>query len=42
MLKELASLNFEIAQMTIASGDGESLPDWFLVEIARDLPRLAS
>ena len=42
MIKELASINFEIAQMTIAAGDGGSLPDWFLVEIARDLPRLTS
>ena len=42
MIKELASINFEIAQMTVASGEGEALPDWFMVEVARDLPRLAS
>lgn len=40
MIKELSVINFEIAQMTIASGDGKSLPDWFLAEIVRDLPRL--
>lgn len=42
MIKELAVINYEIAQMTISSGDGENLPDWFMVEVARDLPRLAS
>ncbi len=41
MIKELAHINFEIAQMTISPTEGKSLPDWFLVEIARDLPRLA-
>lgn len=40
MLKELSTINFEIAQMTVASGEGESLPDWFMVEVVRDLPRL--
>ena len=40
MLKELSTINFEIAQMTVASGDGEALPDWFMVEVVRDLPRL--
>ncbi len=40
MLKELSSINFEIAQMTVASDEGETLPDWFMVEVVRDLPRL--
>lgn len=40
MLKELSTINFEIAQMTVASDDDESLPDWFMVEVVRDLPRL--
>ena len=40
MIKELSVINFEIAQMTVASGEGESLPDWFMVEVVRDLPRL--
>jgi len=40
---QLASINFEIAQMVIARGDDgtdDMLPAWFLAEIARDLPRL--
>jgi hypothetical protein len=52
LLKDLAAISLEIAQMTVSSamtvsadntsGDGESaLPDWFMVEIVRDLPRLA-
>lgn len=40
MLKELSTINFEIAQMTVASDEGETLPDWFMVEVVRDLPRL--
>lgn len=42
MIRQLAHINFEIAQMTIAGDEGKTLPDWFMVEIARDLPRLAS
>lgn len=41
LIKELAELNFELAQMVIASNDNEMLPDWFLIEVVRDLPRLA-
>lgn len=40
MIKELSSVNFELAQMTVASDDTGALPDWFMVEIIRDLPRL--
>lgn len=40
MIKELSVINFEIAQMTVASDDDETLPDWFMVEVVRDLPRL--
>lgn len=40
LLTELSSISLEIAQMTVASREGESLPDWFLVEVVRDLPRL--
>ncbi len=39
-LKELAAISLEIAQVVIADDDGEKLPPWFLVELARDLPRL--
>lgn len=42
MIKELSTINFEIAQMTVASDEEHSLPDWFMIEIIRDLPRLAN
>lgn len=41
MIKELASINFEIAQMTVAADEDEVLPDWFMAEVIRDLPRIA-
>jgi hypothetical protein len=41
-LKELARISVEIAQSVLAEDDeGRRLPTWFLVEVARDLPRLA-
>jgi hypothetical protein len=41
LLKELASISLEMAQMVVAKGEeGDSLPGWFMVEIVRDLPRL--
>lgn len=39
-MKELSAINYEIAQMVVSSDEGEVLPDWFMVEIVRDLPRL--
>ncbi len=42
LIKELSVINFEIAQIIIAEDNGEKLPDWFMVEIVRDLPRLAN
>ena len=42
MIKELSVINFELAQMTVAADDEEALPDWFMVEIVRDLPKLVS
>jgi len=42
MIKDLASLSLEIAQITVASEGDELLPDWFVIEIIRDLPRLAA
>ena len=42
MIKELSTINFEIAQMTVAGDGDEKLPDWFMIEIIRDLPRLVS
>jgi len=42
LLRDLAALSLEIAQMVVAGeSDGQSLPGWFLVEVVRDLPRLA-
>jgi len=41
LLKSLASISLEMAQMVVVSeGDPETLPDWFLTEVIRDLPRL--
>lgn len=40
LIKELASINYEIAQMTVAAEGGDCLPDWFMLEVVRDLPRL--
>jgi hypothetical protein len=41
LLKELAAINLEIAQMVVATVDEQpALPSWFLVEVVRDLPRL--
>ena len=43
LIKDLAEINLELAQVLI--GDDETsnkrLPDWFMLEIVRDLPRLA-
>lgn len=42
LLKDLASLSLEIAQMVVTREHGsEPLPGWLLVEIVRDVPRLA-
>ena len=42
LMKELASISLEIAQMVVSKQDGEAgLPGWLMVQIVRDLPRLA-
>jgi hypothetical protein len=41
LIKDLASISLEIAQMAVARESDSELPDWFLVEIVRDLPKLA-
>ena len=41
LLKDLANISLELAQMTVSAENDRTLPDWFLVEIMRDLPRLA-
>ena len=40
LMKELATINHEIAQMVVSSDEGKVLPEWFMIEIVRDLPRL--
>lgn len=40
-ITELADLSLEIARMAVTPEDGQELPDWFVVELFRDLPRLA-
>ncbi|WP_414731501.1 AAA family ATPase [Vitreimonas sp.] len=40
-LIQLSRISVEMAQLVLAADEnGNSLPDWFMVEIARDLPRL--
>jgi hypothetical protein len=42
LLKQLTRVNLELAQMVVADqDDGATLPNWFVVEVIRDLPRLA-
>lgn len=41
-IRELARISVEIAQVVVAETDeNQKLPAWFLIEIIRDLPRLA-
>lgn len=40
LIKGLAQISLEIAQVAVAEGEGQSLPAWFMVEVVRDLPRL--
>ncbi|BBH21421.1 ATP-binding protein [Paenibacillus baekrokdamisoli] len=43
LLKELSEISLEMAQLVVADhGEGQTLPNWFTVEIVRDLPRLAA
>jgi MoxR-like ATPase len=40
LLRDLASISLEMAQLVVSEEAGESLPGWLMVEIVRDLPRL--
>lgn len=41
LLRDLAAISLEIAQLVVAKDEGDDgLPGWFMVEIVRDLPRL--
>lgn len=43
LLKELASISLEIAQMVVTKDENEQvIADWFLLQVIRDLPRLAN
>jgi hypothetical protein len=39
-MRELAALSLELAQMVVARHAAEQVPNWVLLEIIRDLPRL--
>ena len=42
LIRDLSQISLEIAQMTVsANNEDAGLPDWLVVEIVRDLPRLA-
>lgn len=42
-LTALAEISVELAQIVVAEDEeGRALPDWFLVEVYRDLPKLAA
>lgn len=43
LITELAGEDLELAQLVLAADEqGRTLPDWFVVEVIRDLPRLAA
>lgn len=42
VLRELAAISLEMAQMVVVSDTSGVLPNWFLAEVVRDLPRLAA
>ncbi|MEC0133485.1 MULTISPECIES: AAA family ATPase [Paenibacillus] len=42
LIKDLSVISFEIAQLVVAKQEqSDNIPDWLMVEIVRDLPRLA-
>lgn len=41
MLRDLAQISLEMAQIAVAPDTDGELPAWYLVEVMRDLPRLA-
>ncbi len=40
MIRDLATISLEIAQMVVSEEEDSRLPNWYLVEVIRDLPRL--
>ena len=41
LLADLANISLEIAQVAVTPEDGRTLPTWFVIEAARDIPGLA-
>jgi len=41
LLKDLAQISLEMAQIVVAEDEGTTLPAWYMIEVVRDLPRLA-
>ncbi|HEV3155745.1 MAG TPA: MoxR family ATPase [Candidatus Baltobacteraceae bacterium] len=42
LLKDLAAVSLEIAQMVVTDDAQRTLPSWFLVDVVRDLPRIVA
>ncbi|SIH36762.1 ATPase [Mycobacteroides abscessus subsp. abscessus] len=42
LIVELAEISLEAAQLVMTPGDDGDLPSWFMIEVARDVPRLAA
>jgi MoxR-like ATPase len=40
MLRDLAQISLEMAQIVVAEDAGQTLPAWYMIEVVRDLPRL--
>jgi hypothetical protein len=40
MIRDIARISLEMAQVVVSEENGERLPSWFMVEVVRDLPRL--
>lgn len=40
LIRDLSSINHELAQMIVSADGDEMLPEWFMLETVRDLPRL--
>lgn len=41
LLRDLSSINLEMAQMVVSAEGEQVLPEWYMVEVVRDLPRIA-
>jgi len=41
VLRDLAQISLEMAQIVVAEDEGSTLPAWYMIQVIRDLPRLA-